>query len=117
MRDRHLNKELRLSLRLLCPVTEPQRIQDQKPIKMSPLLQNTVSFEANRVWLIRFGYLRNVENMYETGQSFLARYASAYKFASRRRSGYWVSSTSLHGIVVKNWRFFGVGKVWEKICS
>ena len=118
MRDRQLNKELRLSLRDYFAQSREirQRIQDQKLIeKMSPLLQNTVSFEANRVWLDQIWYLRNVENMYETGQSFLARLCKRIQvcgYVQKERLPLGQLYIIARGIVVKNWRFFGVGKVW-----
>lgn len=94
-----------------------QKQEDQKLLdKMSPLLQCTVAVEANRRWIRAVWYLRPIERLpgFEGGNLIMhlsrAIIHKCYIHNERLPLGqlYILSK----GIVVKNWRFYGVGRVW-----
>lgn len=117
MRDRALPKGLRFKLRDFFASSRGirQRGKDQELLKMmSPLLQCTVALEANKVWLEQVWYLSGIGD-YEEGQKFLAYLCKklglcGYSQNERLPLGQLYILT--RGVVVRNWRFLGVGKVW-----
>lgn len=119
MRDRGLPKPMRFVLRTFFENSRlvRQKEEDQKLFeKMSPLLQCSVALEANRRWVRAIWYLKGVDHLppHEGGNLImrLSRCIRIRCFILNERLPLGLTYIMGKGIVVKNWKFLGIGRVW-----
>ena len=96
------------------PVPSPQ---DQALFaKMSPLLQCTVAMEANKRWIRAVWYLKKVEELPPlNGGNLIMKLSRCIKircFITTERMPLGQLYILGRGVVVKNWHFFGIGRVF-----
>ena len=81
---------------------------------MSPLLQGTVAYAANRRWIERIWYLRSMGSSRDS-KEFVASLASALTlraYIAEERAALGLLYVIRRGRCVKNWRFFKAGDVF-----
>ena len=117
MRERALPKEMRFTLRdffesarLTNQIQEDGQLLD----KMSPLLQGSVALAANQEWVSQIWFFRGLETVRE-GVDFVAALAKSLyirNFVLEERIPLGQMCILHRGLVVKNWRFLTIKKVW-----
>jgi len=119
MRERELPREMRMTLRdYFSSARRVHQTSDDGDLldKMSPLLQGTVALAANRKWLERVWYLRELTEKPNAGSSDLvaglAKQLVIRSFIGHERLPVGQLYILRRGLVVKMWRFLGSGKVW-----
>ena len=117
MRERHLPKDMRRELREFFEQARHVReVNDDSTLldSMSPLLQGTVSYQANRQWLAKIWWLDSLDTSRES-REFIASLAKALQvsaYVASERAPLGMLYVLRKGMCVKNWRFIRVGRVW-----
>lgn len=121
MRERELPRQMRRELRTYFEKARQVReVNDDTNLidSMSPLLQGTVSFAANRKWLDKIWWLSSLGGQRES-REFIAALAKALRlraFIAEERPALGQLYVLRRGMCVKNWRFLGGtgkgGEVW-----
>ena len=119
MRERALPRQLRRELReFFQQARRVREVNDDSALldSMSPLLQGTVAFAANRKWLRKIWWLRDLSDTTSRGaREFVANLAKslivrAYVVSERPPLGQ--IYVLRKGMAIKNWRFLRAGRVW-----
>jgi len=116
MRERQLSRALRFSLRdYFQQARLVHQLNNNSELlgRMSPMLQATVATAANVKWLRKVWYLRDVGSTW-VERNFIAELAKKLvlrAFVANERLPVGQLYILRRGIVVKMWRFLGMGKV------
>jgi CRP-like cAMP-binding protein len=117
MRERELPREMRLTLRSFFEsAREVHQVESDSDLlfKMTPLLQGTVAWRANKPWLDRIWFLRDQHSTRE-GREFIAALAMKMQlqaYISHERLPIGQLYVLRKGMVVKLWRFLGPESVF-----
>jgi len=118
MRERGLPRGMRLTLRdYFSSARRVHQLNDDSELlnKMSPLLQGTVALAANKQWIDKIWYFRDIATSIRSGREFVAYLAKSLtirSYVSHERLPVGQLYVLRRGLVVKMWRFLGSGKVW-----
>ena len=117
MRDRGLPGPMRITLReYFMNARKVHQVNGDSDLlaRMSPLLQSTVALTANKRWLDRIWFFRDLAHSRE-GREFIASLAKVLvirAFVAHERLPIGQLYVLRRGLLVKMWRFLGRGKVW-----
>jgi len=117
MRQRHLPREMRLMLRdYFAAAREVHQVSGDAELlaKMSPLLQGTVACCANKPWLDKIWFLRNMDQTREE-RDFVADLSMKLRtaaFVANERLPLGQLYILRKGMVTRLWRFLGQNAVW-----
>jgi hypothetical protein len=117
MRERHLPKSMRRELREFFENARRVReVNDDSLLlsSMSPLLQGTVAYAANRQWLAKIWWLQNMGQSRESREfiASLAKSLQVIAYVASERPPLGQLYVMRKGMTVKNWRFMRAGSVW-----
>ena len=117
MKERSLPKDMRRDLReFFTNARRVREVSDDSNLlqAMSPLLQGTVAYAANRLWLQRVWYLSLLDGSRNSREfvAYLAKNLNVNAFIAQERPPLGQLYVLRRGMVVKNWRFMRAGKVW-----
>lgn len=117
MRERELPRAMRRELREFFEQARRVReVNDDAHLleSMSPLLQGAVAYAANRQWLSRIWWLRNLPSSRESTEfiATLAKALQAIAYVASERPPLGQLYVMRKGLSVKNWRFLRGGQVW-----
>lgn len=117
MRERDLPFEMRTSLRdFFKSARRVNQLSNDTDLmnKLTPELQSTVALAANREWLNKVWFCRELWHTRE-GVAFIAQLAQQLvlrNFVASERVPVGMLCIVRKGLVVKMWRFLGARKVW-----
>jgi hypothetical protein len=119
MRERELPRAMRRELRVFFDQARRVReVNDDSRLlgEMSPLLQGTVAFAANRQWLRKIWWLHSiVMNESRESREFVAMLAKALQvsaYVASERPPLGQLYVLRKGMCIKNWRFLRSGRAW-----
>ena len=110
MRERHLPKAMRRELREYFENARHVReVNDDSQLlaSMSPLLQGTVAYAANRPWLAKIWWLQNMAESRENREFFasLAKSLQVIAYVASERPPLGQLYVMRKGMIIKNWHY------------
>lgn len=117
MRERELPREMRMMLRSYFEAARQVHRSDAHSAllaQMSPLLQGSVAWKANKPWLDKVWFLRELHSSREE-REFIAELSmkmQVHAYVASERVPIGQLNVLRKGMCVRLWRFLGVNAVW-----